>query len=115
MAIAGLLGWLSAGAQGAAIFALYGIFVGLLASFWYGGIFAIQHSTIRVLLWIKGCTPRPRRYDDFLDYAAQRIFLRKLGGGYMFIHRTFMEHIAALTPDHIAEIARRVEARHRPQ
>ena len=31
-----------------------------------------------------------------LDYAADRIFLQKVGGGYIFIHRLLLEHFAAL-------------------
>ena len=31
-----------------------------------------------------------------LHYAADRIFLRKVGGGYIFIHRMLMEYFAAL-------------------
>jgi hypothetical protein len=29
-------------------------------------------------------------------YAAKRIFLRKVGGGYIFIHRMSMEYFVAL-------------------
>ncbi len=38
----------------------------------------------------------PWNYVRFLDYAADRIFLRKVGGGYIFIHRMLMEYFAAL-------------------
>jgi hypothetical protein len=38
-------------------------------------------------------------YDALLDYAADRIFLRKVGGGYIFIHRMLMEYFAALETD----------------
>ena len=30
------------------------------------------------------------------DYATERVFLRKVGGGYIFIHRTLMEHFASM-------------------
>jgi len=30
--------------------------------------------------------------------ATDRIFLRKVGGGYIFIHRMLMEYFAALEP-----------------
>lgn len=36
------------------------------------------------------------RYVDFLDYAAERILLRKVGGGYMFIHRLLLKYFAEL-------------------
>ena len=38
----------------------------------------------------------PWRYADFLDYAAERILLRKVGGGYMFIHRYLLDYFARL-------------------
>lgn len=37
----------------------------------------------------------PWRYVDFLDFAAQRILLRKVGGGYIFIHRMLLDYFAA--------------------
>lgn len=37
----------------------------------------------------------PWNYVKFLDYAAERILLRKVGGGYIFIHRMLLEHFAA--------------------
>ena len=38
----------------------------------------------------------PCNYDRFLNYAAERIFLRKVGGGYIFIHHLLLEHFARL-------------------
>jgi hypothetical protein len=40
----------------------------------------------------------PWNYAAFLDYAASRVFLRKVGGGYIFVHRMLLEYFAAL-PD----------------
>ena len=45
----------------------------------------------------------PLRYVPFLDYCAERILLRKVGGGYIFIHRTFLEHMARIDPDALAK------------
>ena len=36
----------------------------------------------------------PWNYVKFLDYAAERILLRKVGGGYIFIHRMLLEYFA---------------------
>jgi len=33
---------------------------------------------------------------SFLDYAAERIFLRKVGGGYVFVHRMLMDYFVTL-------------------
>jgi hypothetical protein len=30
----------------------------------------------------------------FLDYAAERVLLRKVGGGYIFVHRLLLEYFA---------------------
>jgi hypothetical protein len=35
-------------------------------------------------------------YPPFLDYAAERILLRKAGGGYIFVHRLLLEYFASL-------------------
>jgi hypothetical protein len=37
----------------------------------------------------------PWNYVRFLDYAAGQILLRKVGGGYVFIHRMLLEHFSA--------------------
>ena len=75
-------------------FVLYGFFIGLLAALWFGGLFAIQHITLRLIFWRRGSTPPLGKYAEFLDYAAQRIFLQKVGGGYIFIHRYLLEYFA---------------------
>jgi hypothetical protein len=36
----------------------------------------------------------PWKYVEFLDDAADRILLRKVGGGYIFAHRLLMEWFA---------------------
>ncbi|NER51814.1 MAG: NACHT domain-containing protein [Symploca sp. SIO1A3] len=73
-----------------------GLLVGLIGG--RGPVFAgfvlIQHFTLRVLLWWKGYIPW--NYARFLDYATEHIFLQKVGGGYIFIHQTLMEHFAQL-------------------
>jgi hypothetical protein len=61
---------------------------------WYGGLDVIQHYTLRLILIIQGHTPR--NYPRFLDYAVDRIFLQKVGGGYRFIHRLLLEHFAEM-------------------
>lgn len=83
---------------------LFGPFFGLFL----GWDNVLRHYALRFILFLDNSMPL--RYVRFLDACANRILLRKVGGGYMFIHRTFQEHIAALTPEHIAELARRVEA-----
>ena len=71
-----------------------GLVLGLVLGLDRGGGFFIQHWVLRLLLWRKGFAPL--RYVRFLDYATDRVFLRKVGGGYIFIHRMLMEHFAKL-------------------
>jgi len=40
----------------------------------------------------------PWKLVPFLDYATERILLRKVGGGYVFVHRMLMEYFASLEP-----------------
>jgi hypothetical protein len=35
----------------------------------------------------------------FLDHCTERALLRRVGGGYVFIHRLLLEHIAGLNKD----------------
>jgi DNA polymerase III delta prime subunit len=67
-----------------------GLLLGLNA---YGGLDVIQHYILRAIIWRKGYAPRD--YARFLDYAVRLIFLQKVGGGYIFIHRLLLEHFAA--------------------
>ncbi len=63
----------------------------------YGWEAVIRHYTLRLVLFFDGSMPL--NYVRFLDDCADRILLRRVGGGYIFIHRTFMEHVAGLDPD----------------
>ena len=73
---------------------LAAISVGLIFGLEYGGAAFLNHYIIRFVLKRDGCIPRD--YVGFLDYAAERILLRKKGGGYIFIHRMLMEYFAGL-------------------
>jgi len=77
------------------IYGFYALVAGVLAALYYGGLFMIQHTTLRVLLRLNQLTPALGEYGAFLDYAAQRIFLHKVGGGYRFVHRYLQEYFAA--------------------
>jgi MFS family permease len=59
-----------------------------------GGAAYVQHFVLRFLLLCRRSVPF--NYPRFLDYAAERILLRKVGGGYIFIHRLLLEHFASL-------------------
>ena len=73
---------------------VFGLTIGLGGRLMNGGLACIQHLVLRALLWRNGSAPL--NYVHFLDYAAERIFLRKVGGGYIFIHRLLQEYFAGL-------------------
>jgi hypothetical protein len=64
----------------------------LILSISLGGDACLKHYLLRLLLWLERLTPF--NYTRFLDYAARLILLRKVGGGYVFIHRVLLEHFA---------------------
>jgi WD40 repeat protein/DNA polymerase III delta prime subunit len=66
----------------------------LLMFIGYGGLDATWHYILRLILtWQRHM---PWRYARFLDYAAERVFLQKVGGYYIFIHRLLLEYFASL-------------------
>jgi hypothetical protein len=69
----------------------------VLAALRFGGGFVVSHFSLRLLLSRAGHIPW--RLIAFLDYCTERVFLRKVGGGYIFIHRMLMEHFAAMDND----------------
>jgi hypothetical protein len=73
-----------------------GLAIGLIAGLVGGGDTCIQHFSLRLILTRQGHIPW--NYARFLDHAAERLFLQKVGGGYIFIHRLLLEHIAQLDP-----------------
>jgi hypothetical protein len=51
-----------------------------------------NHFILRFLLWRRGKIPYS--FIAFLDHAAGLVFLHKVGGGYIFIHRLLQEYFA---------------------
>ena len=56
------------------------------------GFTLICHYTLRALL--TGTGRAPWRLARFLDHAVERVFLRRVGGGYIFVHRLLAEYFA---------------------
>jgi hypothetical protein len=73
-----------------------GLVVGLLIGLRTGGLACLQHLVLRVLLVSNGFAPL--RYVRFLDEATGRLFLRRAGSGYLFVHRLLLDYLAQLNP-----------------
>jgi hypothetical protein len=80
-----------------------GLLVGLLGGLNGGGEAASKHLILRILLWCYN--DASLNYARFLDYCHSRILLRKVGGGYIFIHRLVLEHFKNMTDEDIERIA----------
>jgi DNA polymerase III delta prime subunit len=73
---------------------LAGLTIGLAFAMFFGLLAVLRHAVLRAMLYRNGSVPL--NYARFLDYAAERIFLRKVGGGYIFIHRLLLDYFAGL-------------------
>jgi hypothetical protein len=73
-----------------------GLIVGLIVGLNRGGSAVVKHYALRLILWLNGYTPF--KFIDFLDHCARLILLKKVGGGYIFIHRMLLEYFAELLP-----------------
>jgi hypothetical protein len=73
-----------------------GLIFGLIGGLNRGASTVIKHYSLRLILWLTRCTPF--KFIKFLDYCAKLILLKKVGGGYIFIHRMLLEYFAELNP-----------------
>ena len=74
------------------LFASSGAAFGSIAGLTYGGIAVGLHVGLRlVMAW---STPLPLRLRPFLDHAVDRALMRRIGGGYIFVHRALLEYFA---------------------
>lgn len=73
---------------------LCGLLLWLTSGLLQGGFTCIQHLFLRVFLWQKKMMPL--NYVHFLNYAVECILLRRVGGGYIFIHPLLLEYFESL-------------------
>jgi hypothetical protein len=74
-----------------------GLIIGLVAGMKFGGVACMQHFTLRQILYQKSRIPW--NYVKFLDFASDRLLMKKVGGGYVFFHRMLLEHFARMNPN----------------
>jgi MFS family permease len=71
---------------------LFGVFFGVIIGLIGGWLAVVQHYTLRFWLWRAGVFPL--KAVLFLEDATARVFLRRVGGGYSFIHRLLLDFFA---------------------
>jgi H+/Cl- antiporter ClcA len=76
-----------------------GLSFSLIAGLSRGGSAVTKHYALRLALVLNGYTPL--RLIKFLDHCARLIFLKKVGGGYIFIHRMLLDYFAEMTPQEL--------------
>jgi hypothetical protein len=72
---------------------IFGLIIGLIGLV-FGGFAHIKYLVLCLILYFTGHIPW--NYAKFLDWASDKLFLQKVGGGYIFIHRSLMEHFAEM-------------------
>lgn len=72
----------------------YAVVFGSLMFMVYGGAAFLLHAVLRIVLAAR--SPLPLDLVRFLEHAADRGLLRKVGGGYIFLHRTLLDYFARL-------------------
>ncbi|WP_420642133.1 NACHT domain-containing protein [Candidatus Leptofilum sp.] len=88
--VSNLLNW-SLSWQTFLLFALGAtLYLGISAGLAYGGLAAWQQRQLSRVLAENQLIPED--FLPFLDYAAERNLLRKVGGGYMFVHLLLLDY-----------------------
>jgi hypothetical protein len=92
--IFGLLDGLKVGAfEGLILSLLAALTTGFAFGFTFGGgEVVLRHLALRICLVVERATPLNFRH--LLDEATSHKIMRRVGGGYIFIHRDLLEHLA---------------------
>jgi hypothetical protein len=69
---------------------IFALIFGLIS----GGLFALKNAILRLSLLQSRSAPL--RYVTFLNEAKDLLFLRQVGGGYIFTHRLLRDYFASL-------------------
>jgi hypothetical protein len=77
------------------------LFFGLTGALRYGGLAYLQFRRLSAILEQDGSVPAG--YVDFLDYAAERNLLRKVGGGFTFMHALLLDYFRKLRAGQTAD------------
>jgi DNA polymerase III delta prime subunit len=67
-----------------------GILSILITLFMFGGGNVINHYYLRLLLWLT--KDSPGNLVGFLEFGVDRVFLHRVGGGYLFIHQMLQDY-----------------------
>jgi GTPase SAR1 family protein len=94
-----ILGVITFYLQGAAYALVAAALTFIIGGSLLGGNNVVKHILVRGILWQQGKIPW--RYAQFLDHAVRLAFLRKVGGGYIFMHQLLQAYFANYPEDSI--------------
>jgi hypothetical protein len=69
---------------------VFGVPLGFIAAIAQGGAACLKYSILRLFLGQRRYLPFNIR--QFLDFAVECILIRKVGGGYVFVHALLLDH-----------------------
>jgi hypothetical protein len=92
--LAGLFGWNTSGPERIDGVATYFGLVWPISFLYFGGSAFLHHVTLRLLVSYYNILPL--NLSLFCDEMTQRILLRRVGGGWVFIHRYLLEYFSSL-------------------
>ena len=90
-------------------FSIFVAYSGLGVSLLIGGGDLNQHITLRLILEQQGLIPR--NYAHFLDYAAERKLIHRIGGQYRFLHNSLRKHF--VRQEHIPKRVIQINSQYR--
>jgi len=91
----GALAAIGFGLLGVPFAALYiGLIIGVFAGLTAGGAVFLRHFLLRFLLSRSKDNAIPQNLTNFLNYATEHSLLYKVGGGYIFPHRSLLDYFA---------------------
>jgi lipopolysaccharide/colanic/teichoic acid biosynthesis glycosyltransferase/DNA polymerase III delta prime subunit len=94
----GIISGLTAGVLGGPILGFFaGLLLALASGVFFGGNALIRHFILRFMLY--RISNLPWQLSGFLEDMDRCVLLRKVGGGYIFVHRALLEYFVATEYD----------------
>ncbi len=98
--------WVESGLTGVLHGLFMGLIFGLIALLNRGLSATIKHYALRLTLYLTEKTPF--KFILLLDYCSKLILLKKVGGGYIFIHRMLLQYFSNLGQENKSDFRTRL-------
>lgn len=85
---------------------IFAISLGGVTALLSAGSVILKHSILRLIMWL--CRLTPFNYTAFLSYCTDCILLQRVGGGYIFIHRSLLDYFSLLSEEDLEKLVDKV-------